>query len=444
MDTKIKQNPLIEAELAVIGGMVSNQDCMNTGLENLTEADFEDIELCIIFGAIRELSSKKVFDSVEVANKASELHPDKNRAIFVKVAEAAELAAYPKTIKAHIDRLKNRSLRKRITRACHSILSHSNDDAIETEELLEKTNKSIGEIVDKYEGVEEYDHQQSVYQFTTSLMDINGKGRLKGYSSNIPKLDEAISGWQKSKMYIIGGLKKTGKSRFCLDLISRWLVDGLGGIMFSMEMGEAQIHSCIYGNRLSINTAKMGTNSISAKEAEKIMAECNRYSKQNFYISRKSAITPAYLRQTIAARKRKGPIDFIVIDYIQRMTSPGSKGRTEEVEQCALAIADIARDENVVMVCLSQLAGDAERTDSHKPIYSQVKNSQTIIEAADVVIILQDPSRGKPDEFACKDSKELKAMILQRDGESDIIVPILAHLQYSRFNELIQRSDPNE
>jgi replicative DNA helicase len=212
------------------------------------------------------------------------------------------------------------------------------------------------------------------------------------------------------------------------------LADGLSGLVFSMEMNEKKIHDCVFGTRLKINTAKMGTNRLSQSEYQQIINECNNYAYQNLFISRKSGINPAFVQNMIRMRKRSGRLDFVVIDYIQRMTASG-ESKTKEMEKCATKLADITRDENVIMIILSQLSGEAEKRNSGAPIYSYIKESQAIVEAADVIIILEDPNRGKePDGLDIPEFKNLNAVVLQRDGASDIWIKLRARLQYSKFN----------
>jgi replicative DNA helicase len=279
---------------------------------------------------------------------------------------------------------------------------------------------------------QEYNHDSSLEQYTAYLADGMTRQNLKGYQSHLGLIDKTINGWQKGLSYVIGGLKKTGKSRFAINLMSVLLNQNIGGIIFSLEMSENQIHNCIVGSRLGIDTAKMGTDRLIHSDFDKIVTHMNIYKDQKLYISRKSAISPDYIRLIIRSRKSKQPVDFVIVDYIQRMRAK-AESRTKEVEKCALDLADIARDENVIMIVLSQLSGAAETNRGKAPIYAFFKESQAIIEAADCVIGLDDQNRGKefvPDE---KLEKELIAVILQREGISDVWLKLKAQLQYPRF-----------
>ena len=126
-------------------------------------------------------------------------------------------------------------------------------------------------------------------------------------------------------------------------------------------------------------------------------------------------------------------MDFVIVDYIQRMHVAGAESRTKEVERCANELADIARDEQVVMVIISQLSAEAEkitfvqssasRGKAHAPIYAFFKESGAIIEACDAAVALVDPARGTPFDTEA-DSKELEAIILQREGATDVFIKV--------------------
>lgn len=280
-----------------------------------------------------------------------------------------------------------------------------------------------------------YDHKQSVEDAVLAIAEAKErKGALKGVSSPMPDIDKKINGWQRGLFYVIGGLKKTGKSRFVLSLANHWLKNGLGGIIFSLEMGTRQIHQCVFANRARVNSAVMGTGSITNDEFQRITDEVSKYQTEKLYISNKSAISPDEIKAIITSVKTRWPVDFVVVDYIQRMRVK-AESRTKEVERCALDLADMARDEGVIMLALTQLAGSAEKATGDKAVYEYVKESQAIVEAADCALMLFDKNRGiMQDGYGLpRDSKEIIAQIIQRDGESDISFKLNAQLQYSFF-----------
>jgi replicative DNA helicase len=277
--------------------------------------------------------------------------------------------------------------------------------------------------------IDEYDHQRSVTETSLYIYDSKKNGRnMLGISSNLETIDKYLNGWQRKKTYVIGGMEKLGKSRFCLELASCWLSKGIGGIEFSLEMSANDIHECIIGNRALIDTAKFGTDNITADELYRMSAKAGTYLNEPLYISTRSSVTLEYIRSVIRRQKIKFKsagydVVWVVVDYIQRMVD--GDNRAGKLEDVAKGLADIARDEDVIMIPISQLSQEAER-DAH-PDYSPhrfIKGSKGIREAADVIIVIYKTKEGKH-----------YAYIVQRKGKSNISIPLIPQLEFSRFRD---------
>lgn len=278
---------------------------------------------------------------------------------------------------------------------------------------------------------EEYDHQESISRYCTE-MD-GKKDDLWGYRSGMDMLDRVLNGFQRKRKYAIGGLKKTGKSRFALWLVARLLRQGLGGIVFSLEMDETDIHNCILCSRTGVDSGVIGTSRLSPGERAVLIEEMAKYREEPLYIDTKRGIDPSYVRAVIRRRKLRQPVDFVMVDYIQRMKIKGLQ-RREEVEQCAMGLADIFAEEDVVGLELSQLSGRAEERGGKQkapPIYAMFKESQAVVESADVVIGLDDPDRGNGNWKESESEREVT--ILQRRGKSDVRFRMRSKLGQCRF-----------
>jgi replicative DNA helicase len=349
---------------------------------------------------------------------------------LLDIALKSDEIAFPKNYEPIIDAL-SKEFRRLQAWAAICELGKKLKTSVDCDEFIVSHNEKMVKVMQEYK-VSEYKHDISVSKFTDMVDERkNSPGLLKGLPSSMPDLDKTIRGWQHGKLYAVGGLKKTGKSRFVINLMSFWLSMGKKGIIFSMEMNENDIHSCIVGNRHNINTSLIGTSEINEQQVAIIHAEADNYKRQGLIIDRTSAVKIINVKNQILKAKDSGSIDFVIVDYIQRMSGEGEK-RVNQIEGCITRLADIARDENVIMIVLSQLSGAAEhKTDS--PIYSFFKESQAIIEACDCALVLFDEKRG---EEKADVGHEIKCTILQRDGVSDYSIPLWAELKYSKFSNM--------
>jgi replicative DNA helicase len=315
--------------------------------------------------------------------------------------------------------------------------------------ILEKNNSSITKMLTEIEESKEYNHQRSVFDYLLKVEEAKKSGKkIRGICSHLPDLDKIISGWEKGKVYLVSGLEKLGKSRFVRDLTSTWLKAGYGCIIFLLEEDAESIHECILANRATINTDTMGTAMLSDYGMKNICSEGQKYMDEPLYISCKSGINPSYVKNIVLKQKVKmqninKSLDFIIIDYVQRMTASGD-GAHEKTENIASELANIARDEKVCMIEVSQMSSGAEKQKG-LPLHTQIRFGKVFKEAAHCIITFDDPERMKrntdddSNAFLTGDMahKIITAHIIQRKGQSDITLALRAQLQFSSFNNIV-------
>jgi replicative DNA helicase len=417
-------------ERAVLGCMYDSEAARLKIIDKLTVADFATLEAKKLFEIIHRMHLAK--KPIEMMLVCAEIHDPALEAYCVDCAENAFSSV---SLDGYIETLRDNTTRRNLQDLSMLLSEMTKTDSLPVDEIINNLSNGFMKITDKRVDAVDYDHYTSVCNFYEYVeKGLRNDKKIPGLRSPWQNMDYMTNGFQQGKVYVLGGLKKTGKTRFLMNLISAFLQDNEPGVMFSMEMQEKDLHACIIACRAGIDTADFGTAHIVNRDMEKLLDHVPTYAQENFYVSRKSAITPEFVRTVIRSRKQRQPVKWVAIDYIQRMTARGIHGKTDAMEYCATQLADIARDENVAMIELSQLSGEAETNKSDAPIYSLIKNSQAIIEAADVAIILNDPNRGK-DVAAADGSKEITALLLQRSGISDRWLRFRADLKYSRFVE---------
>ena len=330
---------------------------------------------------------------------------------------------------------------REFSKECFKTLRIISNDTESADEIAVDAIGRMAKIA-TYSGNKEYDHVLSSMEFLNEQQQAKQSGRdFSGMSTQIPKLDKLLGGWQRKKTYVVGGLEKLGKTRFVVgELISNWLNRGHAGIFFSLEATENDVHEMIIANRCNINTDAMGTGSLVDGQISSMEAEIkNRYSDQKLYIDTTSSVTISHIKTRIRRQKQLwGDVEWIAVDYIQRMVS--GDDRVGKLEDVAKSLADIGRDENVCVVVISQLSAEAEKNDFHNgrklPVYAFIKGSKGIREAADAIIVFDDPNRGEPIAEADRyEPKEILAYILQRKGPSDVYVKLVSQRQYAKYRE---------
>ena len=437
----------IDVEMAVLGSIIINQKILIDVYEMFSEDIFYSTAHRNIAQSIIKLYTKQI--TIDIITLCEEMRRNETLDISGSEAYLSELTemATIANIQPHIEILKSKSkLRNVIGECCRIIETAYAPESLGTE-IVDHAIMSLGKMVDIDES-KEYNHQQSVYDYMIYLEESKKTGRIiKGESSFLPDLDNIISGWETGKCYLISGLEKLGKSRFVRALASHWLKKNFGVCFFMLEEDATAIHECLLANRTLVNTEVFGTSEIEGRELNKVLSAANNYMGEPMYISTKSKITPMQVkviiqRQKIKMKKAGSELKFCIIDYIQRMEGEG-EGHAK-MEYIASELANIARDENICMIEISQMSSSAEKNKSI-PLHTQLRFGKVFKEAAKCIITFDDPGRNKTEESNddgfCEpqsDYKILLAHIIQRGGVSYITIPIRAQLQFSTFHDTIK------
>lgn len=291
----------------------------------------------------------------------------------------------------------------------------------------------------------EYNHRESVQNLIAAIEDAQkSKKTIKGYSTMIPVLDVAISGIQKGKFYVVGALKKTGKSRFGVYLSCVLRSQGAGVFWNTLEMNCTDLNTLALGYYSGLNSSCFGTY-IKNESYPKVSEGTNQLLKLDWTIESEKQVPD--LKARIERTRLKKPVDVVLVDYIQNMTSPKyPKDRTREVEDVVKGLAGLSRELDVAIIGFAQLSGAAEDLNSDKknkkdddnkeetiPDMRHLKESQAIAEAADTIIILHNPNRHKAHSGG---EQQLKIRIEGRYCLSGPVLTIGADLGKCNFKQI--------
>ncbi|HUT63884.1 MAG TPA: DnaB-like helicase C-terminal domain-containing protein, partial [Anaerolineae bacterium] len=218
------------------------------------------------------------------------------------------------------------------------------------------------------------------------------EGAVQGYSTGFRSLNNATSGIEKGKFYVLGALKKTGKSRFMINLAIKLSLQGAGVLLNSLEMRPIELNALALSFFSGINSALIGRK-LPMDLMSEIGPAMGKLSELNWSINRDYYVHE--IRSRILYERQKRKLDVIFIDFLQRMKCGEYKGdRTRSVENIAMGLADIAKEMNVAVVALCQLSGEAERLPPDVvPDMKYFKESQGIAENADGIITMHNPTR---------------------------------------------------
>lgn len=290
----------------------------------------------------------------------------------------------------------------------------------------------------------EYDHSTALGNLFQAIDDgITNNNIIAGVSVGLPEFDQYIDGLEAGKMYVVAALKKTGKSRFMVHLAVEVAKKGKGVLLESLEMNANRLNLLALSNLSGINSTQI-TRAMPKADYERLSQAASDHSKHKWLIYNDKDV--GSIKARLVNERARHPIDVVFVDFIQRLRddSVAHRNRSHEVEKISQDLADMAREENVAVVVLSQLTGSAEQIDKAKPFgdqppmpdMSHCKESQAIPENADAIIILHNHHRH--DSPFKQDGSyivpTIRCKVEQRDGISGIEIRFRADLRTCRFS----------
>lgn len=343
------------------------------------------------------------------------------------------------------------SLHSQYLRRSHGLMMLESMKAETPESALRSLQEYIADALFSHSR-QNYNHAESV----SGLLGVieNAATHYTGYSGygvGLAEYDRLTNGLERGKVYVIGALKKTGKSRFMAHCALTANRSGAGVLIDTLEMSPMRINMLALAHLSGLDSAKL-TQAMRQDEYEKMREgmEALRGLSWAIYSDR----TVADLRSRVIYQRTKADVDVVFVDFIQRMRDDNYKrDRVREVERVSQDLADLAREQQVAVVEICQLKGEAEFVDKRNkkeslqwggtpedheetmPDMSHVKESQGIAENADVITILHNPKRHES-PYAQDGSYVYPTMMCrveQRDGVSGTILRFKADLRNCRF-----------
>jgi replicative DNA helicase len=220
------------------------------------------------------------------------------------------------------------------------------------------------------------------------------EGRLiTGTSTGFPQLDEITSGFQNSEMIVVAGRPSMGKTALALNIAENMVARDVPVAIFSLEMSRQQLTQRLLSSRSAVSGHKIRRNMLSDRDMGAILQAANDLMQRPLYIDDTPSLSILQLRAKARRLKQSHDIGAIFVDYLQLMTSGRrAESRQQEVSEISRGIKALARELNVPVICLSQLNRAAEQREGHRPRMSDLRESGSIEQDADVIAMLHRES----------------------------------------------------
>ena len=381
----------IEAEKAVIGAILLDNNAINTVVETLNEYDFYCEAHRLIFKSMLSLhNSHEAIDLITVVNvlrKENKLDDVGGIAYITSLNNIATAA----NVKYHAEIVKEKSLRRKLISTSTNIIENAYDESTEITQELDNAEKNILNITAEQNTNDYFMANDMLEDVLTGLCNSdNNNGIPTGYTD----LDKLILGLHQSDFIILAARPSMGKTAFALNLVQNVTLHSKKPYVvafFSLEMSKEQLLHRMLCAEAQIDSQALRTANLSDKDWEKLWKACDNMNKANIAIDDTPAITVLEMRSKARKIKNERGLDLIVVDYLQLMQ--GNKrgngdNRQQEVSEISRSLKALARELKVPVIALSQLSRGVESRQVKRPMLSDLRESGSLEQDADIVAFL--------------------------------------------------------
>jgi len=268
----------------------------------------------------------------------------------------------------------------------------------------------------------------------------NQRGILTGFF----ELDDMMNGLQNGEMVIVAARPSMGKTAFAMNVMEHISADEdrHATAVFSLEMSKQQLAQRMLCSRGGIDAHKLRKGLLSSDEYSKLANVVGELAKAPIWVDDSPGLTPLDLRAKARRLKMQHDIKCIMIDYMQLMDNPGPESRQQQISEISRGIKAVARELNVPVICLSQLNRASEGRDGHRPRMSDLRESGSIEQDADVIMLLhrEDYYRMSEPDFQPDNIAEV-IIAKQRNGPTGTVKLTFLN-RTTRFENLATQADP--
>ena len=381
-----------EAERSVLGAVMLNKDILSEVLEEVTADDFYNESHREIFRAIWELYKENT--AVDMLTVCEELKKRKALDMAGGRAYIATLAAeVPSTANAveYAKIVAEKATLRQMIRTSEDITEKGYDAKMDAGEILDYAESGIFKIAQKRQK-NDYAKIQDVLLTNIKIIDqaAQNKDKIVGIPTGFKDLDEKTSGLQRSDLIIVAARPAMGKTAFALNIAQQSAVKaGSSVIIFSLEMSKEQLGQRLLAMQARVEMQKLKQGDLDRKDWDRITMALDELNNTKIVIDDTPGISIMEMRNKCRRLKADQGLDLVVVDYLQLMSMQGkTDNRQQEISTISRNLKLLAREMDCPVIVLSQLSRAPEQRQDHRPILSDLRESGSIEQDADIVIFL--------------------------------------------------------
>lgn len=437
MDTPLRSLPYnLEAEQSVIGSMLIDKTAISRVVEVLKFDDFYRDSHKVIFGAIYELYQKDTpIDMITLLEHLRSAEKLEASGGITYISEISNSIPSTANLSSYIKIVEDKSTLRKLIRSSTEIIENCYNKQDDVEAVMDLAEQKVFNISQK-KNAGDFEPMNTVLErgFLEIERIFNNKGETTGISSGFPELDDKTAGFQKGDMILIAARPSMGKTTFALNLAEyAALRQGKSVAVFSLEMSKEQLSYKLLCSEANVDMSKLRHGDLEDRDWENIAKASGPLAASKIFIDDTAGTSVMDMRSKCRKLKMEHGIDMIVIDYLQLMTGSNTESRQQEVSEISRSIKALAKEMQCPVIALSQLSRAPEQRTDHRPMLSDLRESGSIEQDADLVMFLYR------DEYYNEETedKNVAELIIAKQRNGPIGTVKLAWIgQFSKFARL--------
>jgi replicative DNA helicase len=434
----------LDAEMSILGAVLIDEEVLADASELVAAKDFYDKRHQMIFAAMMRLyEHHKPVDLLtltEELKKKDQLEAVGGSAFLTELTNYVPTAAHAH---AYAELVSQKAVRRRLIKASTEISEMGFDEDTTTQELLEKAEAELFSVSD-----------QSLKQDLVSIESIltesfdrieelhRNKGALRGIRTGYRDLDNMTAGLQRSDLIILAARPAMGKTTLVTNLAYNVAtIAKLPVLFFSLEMSKEQLIDRMLADASGVDSWNIRTGNLSDEDFSKISDAMGEMAEAPIFIDDTPGLSVLEMRTKARRAAHDQPLGLIIVDYLQLMQSSGNHNgnRVQEVSEISRGLKLIARELNVPLIALSQLSRSVESRTPPIPQLSDLRESGSIEQDADIVSFIYRPGYYEPDN---PDVENITDLIIAKHRNGPVgKVQLYFHPERLRFMSLDKRHE---
>ena len=422
----------IEAEQAVLGSVLIDPEVLSTVLTLVRSEYFYLPQHRAIFDVLVSLDTLgSKIDALIVLERLKENGSFDDAAGKNYLVQLAQVVPSTANIENYCKIVKDKFYLRTLISVSRDTIEDATSGSLEADKILDAAEQRMSDVI-----------SNEVYPTLHNITSENAE-EYKGIPTGFSKLDEMISGLNRSDLILIGARPAMGKTSFALNIARNVAMRGKRTVFFSLEMSNEQLASRVLSTEARVESNKLRSGNISQEEWMRIAEATALLSSCELYFDDTSTITVPEMKAKIRRMKN---VDCIIVDYLGLMQSAKkSENRVQEVTEITRSLKLLAKDLKIPVVVCCQLSRGPEKNGkaSNRPSLSDLRDSGSIEQDADIVLMLYREGYYKNDKKDAEDVDMTKADVdiaKNRHGPTDR-VKLHWDAQYTLFSTLVEYGD---